>query len=259
MIDQANYPSLDHQPTYQSYNPVFYLPSQTLPTPVCKNDLKQPLIESRTKKSLIWIKRKLPRILGIICVVIELSFLYYIFFHSYLFEYCYWKFGLFRYKKSVHKDLPTGNHKGKIRKMYRNLNCDTLDSTPFPECPDICQFAYDLKENYFGVLGLLGIGEFFITLLAFIYVSSFFTKKFKKNRSTVALFALGSMAWFLGALLFYVFSNGLLELSEPDEDAVTFDDDSEPNEFELEDGGAYLLGLLIFMVVYRLALVVLAK
>ena len=272
-MDQGIYPNLDRPAFNQPYGQAYYAPPvenyNYPPNPAVVHNnynhsnqanLKEPLIEKKSHKATHQLKRTIAGLVALVCLAIELMILYYIKEHTYLYEYCYWKFNIKNYRSNVDQSLIVADGKGGARSFYDDLQCYN-ETKPYPECPGLCSFAdslTDIKRKYINY-GMIA-AEATIGILALLYISSWITKKPKIKKPLVSVLAILSFVIFLSTWAYYTSKLGLSDIHEVDDekykDVEGFD---EPSDFELADGGKSLIWLMVFMMIYRVALIFLAK
>lgn len=261
----GGYPALDqpvifhpNPPVYGIYTTAPYHQTPGSQAPVAKSELSEPLIPSDQPKKQLdpMLYTKISFILVLICTIIEFSGVAYTLIYSYLYEYCYWEFGLFYYKKSADQDLIAADSKGKVKGLYKELNCK--EKNYFPECPDLCHLAKGLKKSQVWMVWGSGISGAITLAVILLYLISILRNKQLLSCLSSGLLLLSSYLAFAGALILYlVHSNLLSDFEDPSEkDLKNFDD---PNELDLEDGGKILPYLLVFMLIYRVILIILSK
>ena len=261
----GSYPALDqpvifhpNPPVYGVYTAAPYHQTPSHQAPVARSELNEPLIASDQPKKQVdpMLYTKISFILIVVCTIFEFSGVAYTLFYSFLYEYCYWEFGLFHYKKSADQALAAADSKGKVKGLYKELDCKHKDY--FPECPDLCDLAHGLKKSQVWMVWGSGISGAITLAVVLLYLISIFRNKQLLNCFSSGLLLLSSYLAFVGAgAIYLVQSNLLSDFEDPEEKNLQNYDD--PNELDLEDGSKLLGYLLVFMLIYRIVLVVLSK
>lgn len=265
MSYQGLYPSLDQPKEFQPYPPVYNTHTHTATpqgyayqnTPV-NNELNEPLVQSSQPEKKVdpQLYTKISVLVIIVCFLIEFSAIAYTLFYTYLFEYCYWEFGLIRYSKSADQTLVAADSHGKTKKFYKDLECK--DKNNFPECPDLCHLAGGLKKSGLWVIWGSGISGAITLAVILLLIISLFRNKQILNCISAGILLMSSYIVFIGAGVIYLVQSHLLEdFDDPKEFNQKGIDD--PNELDTEDGAKLMAWILVFMLVYRLALIYLAK
>lgn len=251
--DPSLYPQLGLTPTgHSTLTPYPEGTYEYVPPPRdSQNELKQPLIQSADHKHP---QTSLHIVLYLVFIIIEYTLILAIAYKSYLFEYCYWDFGIIKFRKDVDKDLSVANYGGEISNMYAMLLC--YDQDEVPECPDLCNLALDLKNSqfYLQVGLLLHIIVTFIGLI--LYLLPFQNPKKRLTQKGVIILQFGSFSIIFCTALAYIAMSGLITLREPEESLIDY---NEPKELDIEIGGFIAFGLLLYMLAYRTILSILAK
>jgi hypothetical protein len=274
-MDQPHYPRFDGPPAYQGYpqGNYNYPPQDNVYHQQANNNyhhqdgLNQHLIDKKhhsdskhEHKHRRKIKRYISGVIGFVCFAIELGVVYYLKTSAYLFEYCYWKFGLKNYKSNVDQTLPYGDTPGWFYNFYYGIGCDT-NSNPYPECSSICDLGRNIDHiNPDSVLYAFGTSEVIMLLFIICLISATFSKKPKMKKPVVSCATLLSFTIFLCSLLYFGNKLEILDLPEPDESKVNITSGmDEPSELEAVKGGKILMATLAFMIIYRVLLIFLAK
>lgn len=272
-MDQGIYPNLDRPAFNQPYGQAYYAPPvenyNYPPNPaVVQNNyshnhadnLQQPLIQKKSHKATHQLRRTIARLVLFVCLGIELMVLYYIKKHTYLYKYCYWKFNIDNYKSDVDQTLVVANDRASTRKFYNDLQCNN-DTKPYPECPGLCEFADRLLDIHKkSIFYAVGAAEATMGILVLLYITSWITKKPKMKKPLVSVLTILSFVIFLGTFIFYIYKLDLNDMHEVDDEKYSnVKDYDEPNDVEIASGGKALIGLMVFMIVYRVALIFLAK
>ena len=183
--------------------------------------------------------------------VLELAALAFLVFSSRLFEYCYWEFGVFGYLQSTEKDLTYAHNKGKVDELYDELNCDKRFH--YKECPDLCDLAKNLVKGkdvliYFLVL------QVFVSLMGWAgYFWSCFNESSIVNKRCGIIFHFTSILLYLISAIIYILVSDIFTLRDPSDDYYVFTD--APQELEGKLGAFIFLGLFVYMIAYRLGLI----
>ena len=272
-MEQTIYSNLEPQSYNQPYRQTYKSPtSETYnfsirPTIVFENfisnykhSLNEPFIIKNYKKIKKQNKKIAAMIISSIGLIIELSLLYYIQEFTYIYKYCYWMFRINFYIKDVDQTLKLANNYSSTNYFYNDLLCSN-NSNPYPECPDLCNFAYNLsylQSSYY--VDTIHFAEVVMGVLFMIYVLSILSKRLKMRKILVACFGIASMSMVLASLLYAGYRIGVFDMIDVDEmenDDLGMVDG--PHGIKLAHGGKSLIGLLGFMISYRLALIFLAK
>lgn len=265
MAYHGNYPVLDQPGLYQGYAPGSYPggynQENVYHSHGMKNDLHQPLVHDHHKEKKhhkSHKKRTVPCIVFLLCICIEVAGLIYCFYYNYLFEYCYWDFGYLNYHQDVDQNLTYAGGHGGMKDFYQDLDCG--NRWAYIECDSLCSFADKVSTaieiSYYCLL-LSGLVSF-ITLL--LFTSSCTCKKPKMKKGAVGFLTILSYLAVVAAIAVYVVKTNLYEgLTEPTEFENNNENVDDPKNLEIEDGGKALIGLLVFMLVYRIALIAIAK
>lgn len=183
--------------------------------------------------------------------VVELAGLAFLVFSSRLIEYCYWEFGIFGYLQSTEKDLTYASNKGKIDELYDELNCDK--GFHYKECPDLCDFSENLALAkdvliYFLVLqvlvSLIGWAGYFWSCLN--------ERKIVSKRCGIIFHFISILLYLISAII-YILVSEMFTLRDPYDDYYVFSE--APQELEGKLGAFLYLGLLVYMIAYRVGLV----
>ena len=221
------------------------------PEPDSQADISQPLLSRPTSVSS---NRLQQLVLYFLFLIIEYIVVYTFAKKTFLFEYCYWDFGVFKFRKDVDKELSSCNNGGKVDVMCSMLNCK--QENVFPECPDLCNLALDMKYSKFCfesgtilhiIVSLLGL---------LIYLTSWSKQRRIIGQKGISVLQFGTLAIFFCTVLVYIASAGIVSLREPEESIIEY---YEPKDLEPETGAFIVLGLIGYMILYRVLLVFLAK
>ena len=272
---QGNYSNFDKPPYSQPYEPPYYAPQledyKYQPNPAViyndynqsnKENLNEPLIENNPKKYKFKVKTIIGLLIVIICFAIEIFMIFYIRDHTYFYDYCYWKFNLERYTMDeVRKNGRFLGIRGNIiTNFYRDIHCDEI-AEPFPECPGLCEFAENMMHlEIKNILRILKTAEVPMVILAFIYFFSLFTQRPKMSKLLVSFVAIPSFILFLAACIYSILELSQFDFQEVDNDKYADVDGYDgPKNVELKKEVMILIGLIIFMLIYRTVLIILAK
>lgn len=264
MAYQGNYPTFDPPGAYQGYAPgpyPAYNQENVYHAHGGKNDLHQPLVHDHHKEKKhhkSQKKRTIPCIVFFICILIEAAGLLYCFYYNYLFEYCYWDFGFVTYHQDVDQELAFAGDHGQIKDFYQDLSCH--NQTYYAECDSLCSFADQVStalEIPFYLLLFSGL----VSIVTFLlFTCSCTCKKPKMKKGGVAFLTITSYVAVVAAVSVYVYRTKLYEgLTEPVDNESVDESVDDPKGLEIEDGGKALIAMLVFMLVYRIALIALAK
>lgn len=252
-FDSTPYPQLGPTPIGSS-GPSMYFDqpyAYVAPEPDSKADISQPLLNRSTSVS----SNKLQQlVLYFVFLIIEYTIVFAFAYKTYLFEYCYWDFGVFHFRKDVDRELSLCNNGGSTDAMYSMLDCK--EENEFPECPDLCNLAIDMKYSRFCFESGLLLHIIVSMLGLLIYLFSWSRQRTVIGQKGVSVLQFGTLAIFFCTILAYIASAGLISLREPEESIIEY---YEPKELEAEIGTYIVLGLLGYMILYRVLLVVLAK
>jgi hypothetical protein len=159
--------------------------------------------------------------------------------------------------------------------LNSNSNTDDFESQlgyyndffMFHECPEICSLAeyyyYFSHLDQFNVYRFIVFGELGMVALVISLISaSFYDRpKLKLKKWIVALFGFVSFGLFFGSCWYTAHRFDYFNLGDPDYSKIAnvTSDWEYPTEFEISQGGVILILLIGFMLIYRIALVWLAK
>ena len=266
MAYQGSYPSIDQSGLYQPYAPAPsyspYSPSNQPPLGYyeggIKHELNQPLIANKksSKNAKSQNRRTIALLILIICFSIEVAGVVYSLYYNYLFEYCYWDFNFYSYKADADMTLASANYKGNIYSLYDEFNC--TGQSLFPECPGLCDLVSDAENRKKWTMWALDISGGISIISLMVFLSSCACRKPKLKKGVAAVLLIASYIAFVTAVVVYVLTNGFYyKLDELEESNIEGKDD--PMELDFKDGGKYLIGLLVYMLVYRIIVISIIK